>query len=228
MKKYQFLSGSALKTLALVSMLIDHTAHTLRIGADQAIAIGTLNLTLYKLLRIIGRQAFPLYCFLLAEGYLHTRSFRKYAGSLLIFALISEIPWNLVHADRLLLISSQNVFFTLFLGLLGIYVIDRINNKLQQMLCLSGLLIISFFLKSDYGSTGFAFILIMFLLQENRVLQAIIGAGFLSPWTGLAALPICLYSGKRGFIKGNIKYLFYALYPAHMMVLWSLRHGLLR
>lgn len=227
MKRYQFLSGSALKTLALISMLVDHTASALLRQADWGIlTVGTHGIRLYPYMRALGRIAFPIYCFLLVEGYVHTRSVRKYAGTLLCFALISELPWNLLHADQLFYLHSQNVFFTLILGLIGIVVIDRAKGKGFQLLCVSALLAVSFVLKADYGSTGFCFILIMFLLRENRGLQAVIGAGILSPYAGLAALPIWLYNGKRGYIQGFGKYLFYAVYPAHMMILWILQHRL--
>lgn len=227
MKKYQFLSGSALKTLALAAMLIDHIAVSLlRKTGLGIITLGALPLNLYSWMRAFGRIAFPIYSFLLTEGYIHTKSLWKYARNLLCFALISEIPWNLIHADRLFYLRSQNVFFTLFLGLMGIWVIDCITDKKSQIFCLSALLLTSFLLKADYGATGFSFILIMFLLRENRFLQSIIGAGFLSPYAGLAAPPICLYSGKRGYIHGYRKYLFYAAYPVHMMVLWILQHRL--
>ena len=82
-------SGSALKVIALVSMTLDHIAYYLM---DKSIA--------YDAMRTVGRMAFPIFAFLLVEGYVHTRSVRKYALSLFIFALVSEIPWWLLNHDN--------------------------------------------------------------------------------------------------------------------------------
>ena len=81
--QWKGLSGSSLKVIALVSMTVDHIAYYL-------MEHGTL---LYELMRMVGRMAFPIFAFLLVEGYTHTRSRGKYALNLLIFALISEVPW---------------------------------------------------------------------------------------------------------------------------------------
>lgn len=98
------LSGSALKVIALVSMTLDHIACYLM---DKSIA--------YDAMRTVGRMAFPIFAFLLVEGYTHTRSVRKYALSLFSFALVSDIPWWLLNHD-----NTHNVFFTLLLGLVAI------------------------------------------------------------------------------------------------------------
>ena len=102
LNKYEILSGSMLKTIALISMLIDHTAVALLSStAINVLSIGPLTISLYTVMRKIGRVAFPIYCFLLVEGYRYTRSFKKYASGIFVFALISEIPWNLVQVTRL-------------------------------------------------------------------------------------------------------------------------------
>ena len=96
------LSGSALKVIAMISMVIDHIALYL-------MEHGTL---LYETMRCIGRIAFPVFAFLIAEGFIHTRSRYRYFFTLLGFAVISEIPWYLLNgADGI-----HNVMFTLALG----------------------------------------------------------------------------------------------------------------
>ena len=112
--QWKGLSGSAMKVIALVSMTVDHIAYYLM---DN----GTLQ---YDVMRTVGRMAFPTFAFLLVEGYVHTRSVRKYALNLLAFALISEVPWWLLNHD-----NTHNVFFTLLLGLVAIDLITRIGNK---------------------------------------------------------------------------------------------------
>lgn len=106
-----FLSGFTLKCIAMVTMLIDHIGYVLFPG--------------YVIFRIIGRLAFPIYCFLLVEGAVHTSNWKKYLGRLFLFALISEIPFNLAIGGKLWYPASQNVFFTLFLGLLAILLLQK-------------------------------------------------------------------------------------------------------
>ena len=112
--KQQGISGYWLKVIAVVSMLIDHTSAVI---LEQ---IPGLENPAF-LMRIIGRAAFPIYCFLLVEGFYHTRSRAKYAGRLFLFALISEVPFDLAFSRRMWDFSSNNVFFTLLFGLLVIW-----------------------------------------------------------------------------------------------------------
>jgi hypothetical protein len=135
------LSGSGLKIIAMISMLTDHIAACIieRYMDSAGIALefmtpnGSVNLIyiIYFVMRLIGRLAFPIYIFLLVEGFLHTRSRVKYLVRLLIFALVSEIPFDVafqlepceVKSGSLFEFTYQNVFFTLALGLLTIIVI---------------------------------------------------------------------------------------------------------
>ena len=88
------------------------------------------------------------------------------------------------------------------------------------------LLLLSMLLKADYGVVGFGYVVLIYILKDNRVFQVLLGICFLpSKWIGgLAFIPINLYNGKRGFIKGNIaKYFFYGFYPLHMICLYIIR-----
>ena len=115
--RYRILSGSVLKLIAVFSMLVDHTAAALLYSPSlpPLFQIGSHPITLYSLMRGFGRLAFPLYCFLLVEGFSHTKNALRYGKRLLFFALISEIPWNLAFHNSLFY-RKQNVYFTLFLG----------------------------------------------------------------------------------------------------------------
>lgn len=229
-QKYKVLSGSALKLIAVISMLIDHTAFVL-LGEDAPVLcqMGSHRLTLYDTMRFIGRIAFPIYCFLLVEGFLHTRDPKKYGGRLFLFALISEIPWNLEHTGHIFY-AQQNVFFTLFLGFLGLCLLrvfqEKKDRKVPCALGLFALLVASIYLRADYDISGYCFILMLYLLREQPPLRAVVGSVMLpNTWrAGLAFLPISLYNGKRGFVRSQIASLcFYALYPVHILLLYWIR-----
>ena len=95
----------------MITMLIDH--------------VGAVLFPQYMVFRIIGRIAFPIYCFLLVEGGIHTKNPLKYSARLLLFALISEIPFDLAFGKSIMDFNHQNVFFTLFLGLVGIIMLKQ-------------------------------------------------------------------------------------------------------
>ena len=182
-----------------------------------------VQFTPYVLIRGFGRIAFPIFCFLLAEGFRHTSSRKRYAQRLLIFALLSEIPYNLVHEGNLYY-PSQNVFFTLLLGFLGIWALSKFREwPLHSALALIALGIVSVLLKADYGWKGYLLILLMYQLAEQPVLQCFAGISLLG-WPGGVALayPLMnLYNGKRGFIKSPAaKYAFYLFYPVHLTAIW--------
>lgn len=226
-EKYKILSGSALKVIALFTMIVDHVGlHLLRNSGIVLLHTGWGNLTLYALMRKVGRLAFPIYCFLLTEGFLHTRDRKKYGLNLLFFALISEIPWDLEHTGNLQY-PVQNVFFTLFLGYAGLCCIEKLRERpWEQLVSLMALVLAAMNLNADYGIGGFAFILVMYLLRREKILQAVVGTCIESGgWAaGLAFIPINLYNGRRGFIKGKVmKYAFYAAYPVHILIIYLIR-----
>ena len=172
-EKYRILSGSALKMIAIITMLIDHIgAVILSMYPPAQKVLFTLlgrEYSVYLIFRDIGRVAFPIFCFLLLEGFRHTRSRFRYGRNLLLFALISEIPWNLMFTNTLHY-ERQNVFFTLFLGYLAFCAIEYFKDKrLIQLLCILGLLVVSIFLKADYGWRGYIFLLIMYYMRNDKL-----------------------------------------------------------
>lgn len=228
------MTGSILKLIACLAMLVDHMAAYLPgsfMGmTDILFTIGTKEVTLRMIMHAIGRCAFPIFAFLITEGYTHTRDRKKYGISLLLFALISEIPWNLAHCGELFY-HRQNVFFTLLLGYIGICMLEKYRSEMKSLaISLAGLFVISILLRADYGAFGFGFILLLYILKDNRILMAVIGSCILpSRWIGgMGFIPILLYNGKRGFAKGKrTKYAFYIFYPLHLMILYLLREYLL-
>ncbi len=118
MEKKSGLSGSTLKWIAIAAMFIDHVAAAL---LARLIVTGQGNAPLYGVylaMRFVGRLGFPIFCFLLVEGFQRTRDRWKYARRLGTFALVSEIPFDLAFNGQVLETAYQNVFFTLLLGLL--------------------------------------------------------------------------------------------------------------
>ena len=230
MKKCKGLSGSALKMIALITMMIDHTAVLIFDKVDLAFiplfTVGSENITVYYICRLIGRIAFPLYCFLLAEGFHYTKNRKKYGANLLIFAVLSEPAWNLAHSGKWFY-GSQNVFFTLFFGFLAMYFYEKFRD--EKILCWTAVFavfIFSSFFCADYGLNGVGLILFMHVMRESKTARTVLGCLFFRiQWKVVPAfLLMNLYNGKRGFIKGKIgKYLFYAAYPIHILILYFIK-----
>ena len=115
------LSGSTLKYIAIITMLIDHFGAAFFIVFTSFYA-GTASFAqadiLYQVMRGIGRTAFPIFCFVLVEGLYHTHDVKRYLLRLFVFALVSEVPFDLAFSDQILEFGAQNVFFTLLIGML--------------------------------------------------------------------------------------------------------------
>ena len=228
-ERFRVLNGSALKLLAMATMLVDHSAICFRpLLNPYLFTLFDIRFTPYVLLRGFGRIAFPIFCFLLAEGFRHTRSKQRYALNLFLFALLSEIPYDLFNCGALPY-ERQNVFFTLLLGGLGIWCLSKFREMpLGSSLLLIGLAVVAAKLNADYGWKGFLLILLLYLLADQPMVQAFSGITLLGWPLGVAfAFPFLnLYNGERGFVRGMAaKYFFYCFYPVHLTILWLLhRH----
>ena len=229
--KIRIFSGSWLKLLAVVSMFIDHFACV--IGQNNPLMhaplfeLGGEGISLFFLMRKIGRPAFPIFCFLVAEGYLHTRNRLKYGRNMLVFALLSEIPFNLMVGNAVLYPSRQNVYFTLLLGLIFMAVYDQNWKQWHKGLCFIALSLVAVAVQSDYGLRGALLVLLLYALREQPALRTILSYPLLS--SGVAAftafVPINLYNGQRGFIQSRwMKYAFYLFYPIHILLLWVVKN----
>lgn len=227
-KRFQILSGSALKIIAIITMFIDHLGAIIlkEIPACTTSLSFIGGYSIYRLSRDIGRVAFPIFCFLLVEGFIHTHNRFKYGRNLLLFALISEIPWNIWHGG--LIHPKQNVFFTLFFGYLAFCAIEHFHTDQKwQFLCLAALFFVTYHFNADYGWRGYVFLLIMYVFRFEKATQALVGSCWLYyEWKAcFAFISINMYNGKRGFIKGKFgKYFFYAFYPVHILLLLTIKH----
>lgn len=216
------LSGSALKVIAMISMVIDHIALYL-------MEHGTV---LYETMRCVGRITFPVFAFLIAEGFIHTRSRYRYFFTLLGFAVISEIPWYLLNGAD----GTHNVMFTLALGVATLMVLE---NLLKRSLVLGflwtlGMAGLAFWLGVDYEWRGILIIVIFYLFhfqtnnnihKTNNIFRLIICSIIIVHYglicTIFATITISLYNNHRGFINKNIwKYTFYIFYPLHLIIIF--------
>jgi len=227
-KKAWGVSGGTLKIIALVTMIIDHATAVFVNYYSQK--------ELYNIGRCIGRLSFPIYCFLLVEGFYHTRSVRKYGMRLLFFAILSEVPFDLAFSGTINW-AHQNVFFTLFLGLVLIWVTDMALKKNQNreigtvMVCILLLLLyfVSTLVQADYGFYGVIMIYFFYLFHErkkaviisNAAINGIMAMGGNRQIYGVfASVFFTLYNGKKGV---SLKYFFYAIYPIHLLLFYYLK-----
>lgn len=231
-KKFRGISGSTIKIIAIITMFIDHTA---AIVLHSIICkLPEFDSTLYKvylIMRDIGRIGFPCFCFLLIEGFMYTRNRAKYAIRLALFAIISEVPFDLAFNKKVLEFTYQNVFFTLLIGLLTITVLDAIIHKakwnkvfkivLGIVVFVAGLKLAKV-LKTDYDAIGVLTITVMYFLRKNK--NACMYGGCMAltipmiqeAYAFLGMIPIAFYNGTRGL---KMKYFFYIFYPAHLLIL---------
>jgi hypothetical protein len=227
----KYVSGSTLKIIAVISMLIDHVGAGILGRVIMAGGLGydyAALVKVYRLMRGVGRIAFPIYCFLLVEGFMHTRDVKKYAMRLAIFSIISEIPFDLAFWSRLSYPGHQNVFFTLFLGLCAMSGMEYAKEHVQnQVACIIAQIAVcavcmgaASFLATDYEAIGVFCIIIFYLYRYNRLMQVVAGCVVFCTWelpALVAFIPIYFYNGKRGL---NIKYFFYAFYPVHLLLVY--------
>ena len=141
-------------------------------------------------------------------------------------ALISEIPYNLFFCGKPFYLQSQNVYITLFLGFIALYILENIKNDTEKAIYIFGIVVLSIVLKGDYGVRGVILIILLYLLKNQLPLASALSLGLLSGGAAAwcAFVPINMYNGKRGFIKGKaVKYAFYAFYPVHMLIFYAIR-----
>ena len=220
LKKYK-IDAAALKYIAIITMLIDHTAASL-IGLVPFI---TEN---YKIMRSIGRIAFPIFAFLLVEGFYKTKDRKKYTKNMMIFALISEIPYNYMLTGKFFDLNYQNIYFTLTLGLLMMYMLEIHKNFIFKIIIVvTTALIAEFIIKSDYGIFGIIPIAVFYSTYNekdkinNFLMYELAYAFEFNSLVHIANILLAFfYNGKRG--KQN-KYFFYAFYPGHLLVLMLIR-----
>ena len=233
MERSRGLDGGTLKGIAAALMLTDH--------------VGAILLPEVPVLRCVGRLAFPIFAFFIAEGYAHTRDFGRYFRRLAILAVVSEIPFNLENG-AVFDPARQNVLWTFCLALLtlrGLEALGRERGFGRWAGC--GLVLAAGFaagelLRTDYGGWGVVTVALLQLCRDGKyaklwlllAMAAVNGLGMGSltmPVFGgempiqifaVAALPVIwLYNGQAG--PKGLRRAFYVFYPAHLLVLEGIR-----
>ena len=184
-QKTHTFSDDMLKLVAVFTMLLDHAASGI---LEYYLQYVPLNDDVWELLyrinsdlRVIGRIAFPLFCFLMIHGFIHTHSRLKYAGNLLLFALLSELPFDFLFYDGTDF-AHQNVFWTLLIGLLMIWALEAVNQTNIKMILkyaaslpvIAAGIKMSMVLNTDYAWTGVLLILGLYLFRKKKGLQCTI------------------------------------------------------
>lgn len=223
--KIRILSGAQLKYIAFLSMLIDHV--------NKALIYPNLNggilLHISDLFDILGRIAFPLFAFFIVEGYFKTRNRKKYLLNLLIFGVISEVPFDMFTSATFFNPRFNNVMFSLALCLITIWIIDVLKTKMPRILwyfisliIVAVMCLVAMFLAVDYDYHAIIIVYLLYVLYNKPVLSVILG--YLSIikelWAFLGFGFILMYNGERG---KQSKILNYCFYPVHLLILGLLR-----
>lgn len=224
MKKWG-LSQEWLKLIACVTMLIDH--------------MGAALLPQYLWMRVIGRIAFPIYCFLIAEGMHYTRNPRKYSLRLGIGAILSEIPFDLALFGMITL-RYQSVMLTLLIGVFMADCVKRVRHLIWRIPIVVPFALFAEWLCTDYGGMGVVLIALFVLTRElpKRLLIQTAGMAVIfylmdsyvmtiggvripiEMFAMLSLIPIGLYSGRKLTGSKAAQWAFYLFYPIHLMTLF--------
>ena len=214
------LTAAVLHIIAMTLMLMDHLWATL--------------LPAREWLTCAGRVAFPIFAFMAVEGYFHTRSFKKYILRMLLFAVLSEIPFDLMYGGTWFYPVHQNVLWTFLLSLLGVWLMEQVRKKgktwMYLLVCVLVVLLTVFVFYFLHGRKWWCFLgqlaalywLNVELLGGLMYPVQLFGMEFELCQQGLALLaliPIWLYRGRQGYHSKPFQYLCYAFYPVHMLLL---------
>ena len=229
------ISGSALKMIAFATMLVDHAAILL-----------FPHTSIYKFLRIIGRVAFPIFCFLISEGLIHSSDKLRYLIRILLFGFLCQAPYALAFGNGGIF-ADLNIYFTFAFSMLPIVLFLIISSVLEKkfsanvsklvgaiafFLCLIIIWQASKHVKIEYGLWGVGLTIVFYVSKPFKPFDiAVVGLYMLYIWRGsavqlcaLMSLPLILfYNGQRGFVDNTVKKIScYAFYPVHILLLYGI------
>ena len=220
-----FLNSNVLKIIALVAMTVDHIGFIMFPGMD--------------ILRIIGRLAFPIFAYMIAEGCFYTKHKCRYISEVLIIGLLCQIVYYITSGDMHL-----NILLTFSVSISIIFLIQKaIKTKNPGLWILVGVIIATVFfihmfiplyfkhfpIEFDYGFFGIMLPVGVYLMPSRILKLAVMAAGLIAlgivfkgvqMWGLLALIPLVLYNGKKGRLP--MKHFFYIYYPAHLATLWAI------
>lgn len=235
------LNRNQIKYLAIAAMIIDHIAmFFLSQGLTEA---PFSRIAIYAAMRVIGRLTGPVMLFFLVEGFIHTSSRLKYGIRLLVFGLVSQIPYALSHYNTLLKLDL-NMIITLFVTFIMLTAAEKIKNRILNKAVVFILIILTFC--CDWGVIGPFMAWLFYIFRDNRktqikayaimcIITAASSCFFLAMngyhWYGelwqlgmFMVIPLLLrYDGLPGKKSPVNKWLFYAVYPLHLLIIWIFR-----
>lgn len=227
LKRIQIFTGAQLKYIAFISMLIDHVNNVL---ITPILDGSGFLLYLSNIFSILGRIAFPIFVFFIVEGFFKTKNRKKYLITLIVFGIISEVPFDMFTSKTFFNPYWNNMIFTLALCLITIWIIDALKEKIKIkalwytvsiiIVIISGLSAMELSLDYDYHAVVVAYI--FYIFYDKPLTRA--GLGYLSiikEFYSFLGFGLTLtYNGKRGKQYKLINYLFY---PIHILILGIFR-----
>lgn len=212
------LNGFQLKLIALISMITDHICLVLFPAAPAA----------FFLRMTVGRIAMPVFAFLACEAFFYTKSRSSYCKRLLLFAIISEPCYDLAKHGVLFFPGDQNVFFSLLLGIILLCLIDTCyvkSNPYIMLLLTACFMAAAWLLHLDYDFCAVAMIAVFYIFHwypkytAPLISCSIVAVSYGTPGAYLATIVLLLYNRQSGPKKAVLKYLFYVIYPLHLVIL---------
>lgn len=233
-------SHNALIIIAMFTMFLDHFALTIiqnskLFGYDAGLYASAISipegkkwLTIYSVLRTIGRISFPIYSFLIVEGFRKSNNVFKYILRVFILAIISEIPYDMMVFNHLYSFEVQNVLFTYVVALIMLSIM-RVMSDWPVVLTIIPAIIaqmIVLFLKTDYKEWGILLIYVLYIFRNDLnvkclltlIITAIMTAGKYYGFGIVSVFFIFFYDGTKGYL--NLKRIHYLFYPIHMLILF--------
>ena len=232
-----FLTGGQIKIIAIIAMFLSHLAQS-----DFLYFLGEKYWMIADIFVFIGRISMPIFCFFTVQAVIYSTDIKKYFLRMLIFALISEIPFDLALNDSLFDFGTQNVIFTLLIGALTIFAIEKVfQSEKNDIIKIIFIILISLvgmplgnILKTDYSYKGVLAIVLIYLTRNSKISTAMalfVGFFFESEMWGYViemtygfvylSIPLLmLYNGKKG---KESKWLYYIFYPAHLLLIYFLK-----
>ena len=234
------ITADGLKMFACIVMLIQtvgiaviekgliHLDQYTQESLNQAMSQDSRLMTLAgigSIMQLIGGMAIPVFAFLLVEGFRNTSDYKKYLLTMIITALVSEIPYDLAICGKVWDLSSQNAMITMCICLILLKCMELFSNSsgfagsmVRILIMIAAIVWVSIF-RAEYGLCMVLLVTVFYVFDTKNVLKTVLGCIIsLMYVTGpIAFYGIWCYNGER---KDRInKYVYYAFYPLHLLVL---------